>query len=149
MLLLLVPNRKALFYLEEVNEVGKLKMFVRRLRNRLWDWVRTAAAKRHINPITFMVMYGIGLVVYYIGVVAMLNGNFFLGLAIIGGSYLFDYGYVYVFGRPDWKMNCFAAAYGGLAIYLLSSRVGLFYALAIVVVVAITIFIARKIKGRK
>jgi hypothetical protein len=112
-----------------------------------WCWLEKAAEKRHINLRTFVVLYALGISVFYYGVWILATHDFFLGLAIMAGSYFFDYGYIFVFGEPDKKMLTWVTVLALVAIVSLWSKVGLVWALTILVSVAAAITVARTLRN--
>lgn len=113
-----------------------------------WDHVESAAARRNINLRVFIVLYTLGIVIFYYGAFVLVTQDFFLGLAIMAGSYFFDYGYIFVFGKPDKKMLYWVAALGLIAVLSLSNKVGLAWALMTLASVTVVIYIARALRNK-
>ena len=132
-------------------EVVYVRAFSKRVAtaaNKIWKRIEASAEKRNINLRLFVFLYSLGIVIFYYGAFVLATRDFFLGLAIMAGSYFFDYGYIFVFGKPDKKMLYWVAALGLVAAISLSIKVGPTWALLTIAYTATVIAIARALRKK-
>lgn len=110
--------------------------------------MEAAAQKRNVSFKIWLPLWIVASAVWYWGLWILVTRNFFLGLAIMAGSYLPDYGYVFVVGNPDRKMLILFTIYGAVGVVSLAQRVGIVYAVLVVAAVGSVIALARVVHKR-
>ncbi len=122
--------------------------FIGRHLSLLLKKMEASAQKRQISLKIWFPLWIVGSAIWYWGLWVLVARDFFLGLAMMAGSYFLDYGYVFVAGKPDRKMLILISVYGAVSVVSLTQRIGFGYAALVVTIVGGVIAIARAFHNR-
>ena len=118
------------------------------LPKRIIDGVIQEAHDSDVKLAIWFPLWGIGSAVFYYGLLIVAPFRLTLGAAIAAGSYLIDYGYIVVFGKPTKRVWKYLSIVVVVEFTSLSFKIGRERSAGITATVLLLLAVGRLIRGR-